>query len=86
MASSKESNTVIAADAIIVRDFGHQLSANAFVRHNRRTARSSSSATRGVGIGMAGRSTSSDRRMSLARHAIASFFMLAGFFTPGTGH
>lgn len=34
-ASSEESNSIIAADAIIVRDFGHQMSANAFVRHNR---------------------------------------------------
>ena len=35
MASSKDADHVIAADAIIVRDFGHQLSANAFVRYNR---------------------------------------------------
>ena len=34
-ASSDESNAIIAADAIVVRDFAHQLSANAFVRHNR---------------------------------------------------
>lgn len=34
-ASSKESNAFVAADAIVVRDFAHQLSANAFVRHNR---------------------------------------------------
>lgn len=35
MASGPEGNHVIAADAIIVRDFGHQMSANAFVRYNR---------------------------------------------------
>lgn len=34
-ASGEESNRIIAADAIIVRDFGHQMSANAFVRYNR---------------------------------------------------
>ncbi|HEY0977557.1 MAG TPA: hypothetical protein VGE21_08815 [Flavobacteriales bacterium] len=34
-ASGEESNKLIAADAIIVRDFGHQMSANAFVRYNR---------------------------------------------------
>lgn len=34
-ASGKQGDHVIAADAIIVRDFGHQLSANAFVRYNR---------------------------------------------------
>ena len=34
-ASGEESNVVIAADAILVRDFGHQLSANAFMRHNK---------------------------------------------------
>lgn len=34
-ASGSEGDHIIAADAIIVRDFGHQLSANAFVRHNR---------------------------------------------------
>lgn len=34
-ASGEESNQLIAADAIIVRDFGHQMSANAFVRYNR---------------------------------------------------
>lgn len=34
-ASGKEGDHLIAADAIIVRDFGHQLAANAFVRHNR---------------------------------------------------
>lgn len=34
-ASGTESNEIIAADAIIVRDFGHQMAANAFVRHNR---------------------------------------------------
>lgn len=34
-ASGEDSDLVIAADAIIVRDFGHQLSANAFVRHNK---------------------------------------------------
>lgn len=34
-ASSPESNHYTAADAIVVRDFGHQLSANAFVRHNK---------------------------------------------------
>lgn len=35
LASSVEANEFNAADAIIVRDFGHQLSANAFVRHNK---------------------------------------------------
>lgn len=35
VASSKEGDHIIAADAIIVRDFGHQLAANAFVRFNR---------------------------------------------------
>jgi hypothetical protein len=34
-ASSPESSRYIAADAIIVRDFGHQLAANVFVRHHR---------------------------------------------------
>lgn len=34
-ASSPESNAYIAADAILLRDFGHQMSANAFVRVNR---------------------------------------------------
>lgn len=34
-ASGEESNRIIAADAIVVRDFGHQMSANAFVRYNR---------------------------------------------------
>ena len=34
-ASSPESSAFIAADAILLRDFGHQLSANAFVRVNR---------------------------------------------------
>jgi len=34
-ASSEESNRYIAADAIIVRDFGHQLAANVFVRHHK---------------------------------------------------
>ena len=33
-ASSEESSRYIAADAIVVRDFGHQLTANVFVRHN----------------------------------------------------
>jgi hypothetical protein len=35
LASGPEGNHVIAADAIVVRDFGHQMSANAFVRYNR---------------------------------------------------
>jgi len=35
LASSAEADEILAADAIIVRDFGHQLAANAFVRHNR---------------------------------------------------
>jgi hypothetical protein len=35
LASSEESNRYNAADAIILRDFAHQLSANAFVRHNK---------------------------------------------------
>ncbi len=34
-ASSDAGSELIAADAIIVRDFGHQMSANAFVRHNK---------------------------------------------------
>ncbi len=34
-ASSEEISQYIAADAIIVRDFQHQLSANAFIRHNK---------------------------------------------------
>ena len=34
-ASSDAGSEIIAADAIIVRDFGHQMSANAFVRHNK---------------------------------------------------
>lgn len=34
-ASGVEGDHIIAADAIIVRDFGHQLAANAFVRYNR---------------------------------------------------
>lgn len=34
-ASSPRSNHLIAADAIVVRDFGHQLAANVFVRHHK---------------------------------------------------
>jgi hypothetical protein len=34
-ASSGVSNELIAADAIVVRDFGHQLAANVFVRHHK---------------------------------------------------
>ena len=34
-AHSPESSMHIAADAIIVRDFGHQLAANVFVRHHK---------------------------------------------------
>lgn len=34
-ASSPESSRYIAADAIVVRDFGHQLAANVFVRHHK---------------------------------------------------
>lgn len=34
-ASSEASNRLIAADAIVVRDFGHQLAANVFVRDHR---------------------------------------------------
>ncbi len=34
-ASAEDSNRYIAADAIIVRDFGHQLAANVFVRHHK---------------------------------------------------
>ncbi len=34
-ASSPASSDYIAADAIIVRDFGHQLAANVFVRHHK---------------------------------------------------
>lgn len=34
-ASSDAGSQLIAADAIVVRDFGHQMSANAFVRHNK---------------------------------------------------
>ena len=35
MASGPEGDSVLAADAIVLRDFGHQLSANAYTRHNR---------------------------------------------------
>lgn len=35
LASSVWCNTYNVADAIILRDFAHQLSANAFVRHNK---------------------------------------------------
>lgn len=34
-ASSPGSSKYIAADAIVVRDFGHQLAANVFVRHHK---------------------------------------------------
>ncbi|MBK8499905.1 MAG: hypothetical protein IPL52_14075 [Flavobacteriales bacterium] len=34
-ASSPNSSEYIAADAIVVRDFGHQLAANVFVRHHK---------------------------------------------------
>ena len=34
-ASSDVGGEILAADAIVVRDFGHQMSANAFVRHNK---------------------------------------------------
>ena len=34
-ASSPSSADYIAADAIVVRDFGHQLAANVFVRHHK---------------------------------------------------
>lgn len=34
-ASSEDSCKYIAADAILVRDFGHQLAANVFVRHHK---------------------------------------------------
>lgn len=34
-ASSEDSCKYIAADAILVRDFGHQLTANVFVRHHK---------------------------------------------------
>lgn len=34
-ASAPDSNRYIAADAIVVRDFGHQLAANVFVRHHK---------------------------------------------------
>lgn len=34
-ASSEVSNALIAADAIVVRDFSHQLAANVFVRHHK---------------------------------------------------
>lgn len=33
--SSKDATKYIVADAIVVRDFQHQLSANAFIRHNK---------------------------------------------------
>ncbi len=36
-ASAPASNKFIAADAIVVRDFGHQLAANVFVRHHKPT-------------------------------------------------
>jgi hypothetical protein len=35
LASSEFSSRFIAADAIVVRDFGHQLAANVFVRHHK---------------------------------------------------
>jgi hypothetical protein len=35
VASSDEGSKWLAADAIVVRDFGHQMSANAFVRFNK---------------------------------------------------
>lgn len=35
LASGPEGDGVLAADAIVLRDFGHQLAANAFVRHNK---------------------------------------------------
>ena len=35
LASSATSNDIIAADAIVVRDFYHQLTANVFIRHNK---------------------------------------------------
>jgi uncharacterized protein (DUF849 family) len=35
LASASSANRYIAADAIVVRDFGHQLAANVFVRHHK---------------------------------------------------
>ncbi|MGV9013765.1 MAG: hypothetical protein ACOH13_14320 [Flavobacteriales bacterium] len=35
LASGPEGDPFLAADAIVVRDFGHELAANAFVRHNK---------------------------------------------------
>jgi len=35
LASSATSNDIIAADAIVVKDFYHQLTANVFIRHNK---------------------------------------------------
>lgn len=35
LASGPEGDGVLAADAIVLRDFGHQLAANAYARHNR---------------------------------------------------
>lgn len=35
LASGADANRYIAADAIVVRDFGHQLAANVFVRHHK---------------------------------------------------
>lgn len=35
LASAASANRYIAADAIVVRDFGHQLAANVFVRHHK---------------------------------------------------
>ena len=35
MVSSADASKYIVADAILVRDFQHQLSANAFIRHNK---------------------------------------------------
>jgi hypothetical protein len=35
VASAPEANKYLAADAIVVRDFGHQLAANVFVRHHK---------------------------------------------------
>lgn len=35
LASAASANRYVAADAIVVRDFGHQLAANVFVRHHK---------------------------------------------------
>ena len=61
-ASAEDSNRYIAADAIIVRDFGHQLAANVFVRHHKP----------GRPIQLFGDQTSAMAWLDTQRHLIAS--------------